>query len=223
MTADKVTIKSQDGSRVNYEKAEASSSITYTFHASRSGFLCLDFDATDRNSYEVFRNGERLYSEKLSLRQMIAASNVIPGDEISVKLKCKSGEDGTMTVKAAILDGTVFRTGVELLQQSPLQITSFSNTRICGSVEAAHDGLLYTSVPQDGNWRVFVDGVQVEETLVGDCMIGIMLQEGPHTICLRYHNTAFSYGWKISLACAMVLAICILVRYRRKPGKYEAQ
>ena len=223
ITGDKVPIKTQAGNKVTYDKAESGGSITYTFRVGHSGFLCLDFDVTDRNKYEVFLNGEKLYSETLSLRQMIAACNVVPGDEISVKLKCKAAEDGHMTIRAAVLDGSLFRTGVELLQESPLNLTSFSNTDVRGTIDAAHDGLLYTSVPQDGNWRVYVDGVQVQETLVGDCMIGVMLEEGPHDIRLSYHNTAFSYGWKISLACVLVLGMSTMIYGRRRPGKYEAK
>lgn len=220
ITGENVSLTSSNATQCSYDNATSESAIIYRFLADESGFLCLDFDVTDRNSYEVFLNDVRLYSESLSLPQMIAASNVIPGDEITVKLKCNSGEEGRMNVQAAILDGSLFRSGVELLRQSPLEITSFSTTNLEGHIDCVHDGLLYTSVPYDGNWQVYVDGVMVEPTLVGDAMIGIMVQQGPHDIRMSYHNEAFSYGWKISLGCAMVLLICILAPHR-KSGKYE--
>lgn len=220
ITADNVELTSSNATECSYTNAKSGSSVTYHFIAPENGLLCLDFDVTDRNNYEVFLNGTKLYSESLSLPQMIAASNVLPGDEITVTLKCDSGEEGNMNVKAAIVDGALFRTGLELLRQSPLEITSFSTTNIEGHIECVHDGLLYTSVPYDGNWQVYVDGVMVEPTLVGDAMIGVMVQEGPHDIHMTYHNEAFSYGWKISLGCAMVLLICIMAP-RRKSGKFE--
>ncbi len=219
ITGENVDVTASNTTQCTYKNASAGSSITYRFIAQETGFLCLDFDVTDRNNYEVFRNGVKLYSESLSLPQMIAASNVIPGDEITVTLKCNSGEEGRMNVKAAILDGSLFRNGVELLQQSPLELRSFSSTNIEGSIECVHDGLLYTSVPYDENWKVYVDGVMVEPTLVGDAMIGVMLQEGTHDIRMTYHNEAFSYGWKISLGCAMVLLICIFTP-KQKAGKF---
>ena len=73
-----------------------------------------------------------------------------------------------------------------------------------GTIDCDRDGLLYTSVPQNGNWSVKVDGKPAEIKLVGDCMVAVNLTKGVHTVRLMYHNAAFSLGWKISLACAAV-------------------
>ena len=221
VTGEKVTIDSVKRYQCNYSDAESGGKIIYEFTADQNGFLCLDLDVTDRNSYSVYLNGEKLYDETLSLRQMIAASNVGAGDVVRVELKCKSGEDGRTTVKAAILSGSFFRTGYDILNASTLELTEFESTYLKGSIDCDRDGLLYTSIPQDGNWSVYVDGVQVEETLVGDCMIGVMITEGHHEVEYVYENAAFRFGWKISLAFALVFAIVILIVNTRKHGKYE--
>ncbi len=215
-----VEITSQNGYLCNYEKAQNGSSITYNFYANRNGFACLDFDVTDRNSYQVFHNDVELYSETLSLPQMIAVCDVKAGDLISVRLNCKDGEDGRMTVKAGIVDGGVLRTGHNLLSASTLQLDSFSSTKITGSINCNRDGLLYTSIPQDGNWYVFVDGSPAECKLVGDAMIGVMLEKGHHDIRFEYRNTAFSYGWKISCIFALLFVGCVFLIRPAKKGKY---
>ena len=221
ITADKVTINNASVYQCNYSGAKSGGMIIYEFTAEKNGFLCLDFDVTDRNSYNVYLNNQKLYSESLSLPQMIAVSNVEVGDVVKVELKCKDGEEGRTTVKAAILNGSYFRSGVEILSQSLLELTEFSSTYVAGTIDCNRDGLLYTSIPQDGNWKVFVDGVQVEYKLVGDCMIGVMLKEGHHEVEFFYENEAFGYGWKISLAFALVFLICILASGKKKTGKYE--
>ncbi|MBR2047956.1 MAG: YfhO family protein [Oscillospiraceae bacterium] len=221
VTGEKVTIDSVKTYECHYSDAESGGKIIYEFTADQNGFLCLDFDVTDRNSYSVYLNDELLYSETLSLRQMIAACNVGTGDVVKVVLKCKSGEDGRTTVKAAILSGSFFRTGHEILKASTLELTHFSNTRVAGTIDCNRDGLLYASIPQDGNWKVYVDGVQVEETLVGDCMIGVMMQKGHHEVEYVYENPAFSFGWKISLVFGLVFLVSVLAVKNRKPGKYE--
>ena len=221
ITSEDVTIDSTKLYQCNYSGSGSSGKIIYEFTADQNGFLCLDFDVTDRNSYNVYLNGEHLYSESLSLRQMIAACNVGPGDVVKVVLKCKSGEDGRTTVKAAILSGSFFRTGYEILKASTLELTHFSNTRVAGNIDCNRDGLLYTSIPQNGNWKVFVDGVEVEQTLVGDCMIGVMVQEGFHEVEYVYENPAFAFGWKISLAFCLVFAAIVLATGSRKQGKYQ--
>ena len=214
ITGEDVTITSSADPTVKYSDAKSGSSITYSFTATREGFVCLDFDVTDRNSYTVYHNGEKLYSESLSLTQMIAACDCIPGDIIEVKLTCKQGEEGRMTVRAAILDDALFRRGWEILNHSTLQITEFDTTRIVGIVDADRDGLLYTSIPQNGNWLVEVDGEPAEIKLVGECMIGVDLTEGEHTVTFRYHNAAFALGWKISLGCAAVFLLLVQLVYK---------
>ena len=223
VTAESVTLDQNDGGwYCSYSDAESGSSITYEFTADHSGFLCLDFNVTDRNSYTVSKNGEQLYSESLTLPQMIAACDVSAGDTIQVCLTCKDGEEGNMTVKAGILNESVFRSGYEILAASQLELTQFSTTHLEGTIDCDRNGLLYTSIPQDGNWSVWVDGQEVEPTLIGDVTLGVYLTEGQHEIAFEYENKAFSYGWKISAACALGLVIAILVyRPADKKGKYQ--
>ena len=216
-----VTIDSANVYQCNYSDAQSGGKIIYEFTAEKNGFLCLDFDVTDRNSYTVYCNDRKLYAETLSLPQMISACNVEVGDVIRVELKCKSGEDGRTTVKAAILDGNFFRTGVEILSASTLELTSFESTHVAGTINCDRDGLLYTSIPQDGNWKVFIDGAEVEHVLVGDCMIGVMLQQGEHEIEYHYENEAFRYGWKISAVFSLIFVIFILVTSKKKTGRFE--
>lgn len=219
ITGEDLTITSQQGYTCSYSDGKDGSGVIYTFTADRNGFACLDFDVSDRNSFSVERNGVTLYSETLSLPQQIAACDVSAGDVITVRLSCKSGESGTMTVEGAILDAGVFRSGQRLLNQSTLELTSFRNTLVEGTIHCNRDGLLYTSIPQDGNWKVYVDGHLVEHTLVGDVMTGVMLQKGTHDIRFQYHNEAFSIGWKISGICCLLFVICALTTANQK-GKY---
>ena len=75
-----------------------------------------------------------------------------------------------------------------------------------GNINCNRNGVLYTSIPQDGNWIAYVDNKPAETVLIGNAMVGLLLPEGQHTITFRYHNAAFSLGWKISLACAVIFA-----------------
>ena len=222
ITGEDVTLDSVNGNHLKYSGAASGSSVTYSFPMVREGFVCIDFDVTDRNSYTVYHNGEKLYSESLSLTQMIAACDVIPGDVIEVKLTCKSGEEGRMTVRAAVLDDGIFRRGWEILNRSTLHITEFDTTRIEGLIDCDRDGLLYTSVPQDGGWKVYVDGQEAETLLVGDVMTAVELSEGSHAIEIVYRSAAFSLGWKICAICLLLFGLTAPLYYRtRKKGHFE--
>ena len=92
-----------------------------------------------------------------------------------------------------------------------------------GTIDCDRDGLLYTSIPQNGNWEATVDGKPVDTALVGDCMLSLPLTAGSHSIRLTYHNAAFTLGWKLSLACAVVFVAlsftCYRSELRQKPRK----
>ena len=222
ITGENVSLDTVNGVHLKYSGATSGAEVTYSFMAEREGFLCLDFDVTDRNSYTVHCNGEQLYSETLSLTQMIAACDVTHGDIIDVKLTCKDGEEGRMTIRAAVLDDGLFRRGWETLNRSTLEITEFKTTHILGTVDADREGLLYTSIPQDGGWHARVDGQEVEPVLVGDVMVAVPLTAGSHEVEFIYRNSAFAIGWKISAICLLLFGMTVPIYYsKRRKGRFE--
>ena len=212
-----VTISENDGtSWCSYKDSTAHSNITYTFTAPMDGFVCLHLDLPKRNSYYVSVNGLELYQESISLPQMIAVGDVKEGDIIDVRIVCDEGESSTMDVSAAVLDMDFFWKGYEILSASTLRLTTFENTFLEGVIRCDRDGLLYTSIPQNGNWKVSVDGQSAQPVLVGDCMLAVELTEGDHLVSFTYSNKAFTYGLMITIACALVFADLVWVEWKRK-------
>ena len=207
----------------HYTCDQSAAYVVYRLTVNRSGFLCLDLNMSQRNSYYVYKNDQYLFSESMSLPQTIAVGDVEEGDTIMIKVACSPGKDGTLNVKNAVMNDEIFRQGYEKLAASTLQITDFSNTRIEGYIDCNRDGLLYTSIPQDGNWHAIVDGEEVEPTLVGDAMIAIPVTEGHHEITFVYRNGAFAWGWKISLVCLLTFAGLTYVAYFRKRLHYKGK
>jgi len=206
-----------------YDSGEEGGTITYRFSPSAAGLMCINLNLPKRNSFTVILNGETLYSESYSLPQCLAVAYVEPGDQVQVDLKCKADEKSNMTVAAAIVDQEVFSQAYENLSRSTLELTAFSNTRVEGTVDCHQDGLLYTSIPQNGNWHAYVDGVEADIALIGDVMIGLPMTQGRHTVTFVYRNEAFELGWKISLGCCVLLLASVLLFYKpqRKKGKFE--
>lgn len=213
-----------DSGYCRYVSSEAKSDLTCSFTADRDGFACVHLDLPKRNDFYVSVNGMELYKEKISLPQMLAVGDVKTGDVIDVRIVCGADESSTMTVSAAVLNPERFRQGYEVLNASTMTLTKFRSTRVEGIIECDRDGLLYTSIPQNGNWQAIVDGKPVETTLVGDCMLSLPLTAGSQSITLVYRNSAFILGLRISLACAAAFAVLLLTCYlpenRHKPGKF---
>ena len=210
-----------------YGDTTKNSNVTYTYVADRDGFACIHLNLPKRNDFYVSVNGLELYKETISLPQMLAVGDVKAGDVLDIRIVCDAGEESSMTVSAAILNQERFWQGYDILNASTLELTKFDSTHVEGTIQCDRDGLLYTSIPQNGNWNVSVDGKIAEIKLVGECMVAVELTEGTHTVSITYHNSALSLGWKISLACAAIFVLLVLWIYKPewrhspKQGKYQ--
>ena len=222
----------------SYSGKDSTGSMIYRYTADQSGLMCIHLELSKKNSYSVTlkkaedialagsvatARGLDLYSETYSLPQMLSVCYVEPGDVVEIKFTCKANESGTIKAAAALVDEDVFTQAYNKLSASTLTLDSFSTTRIEGTIDCDRDGLLYTSIPQNGNWIAEVDGEPAEIRLVGNAMIAVPVTQGQHTVVFRYENKAFSLGWKISLGCAAVfIGACLLVHPpMKKRGKYE--
>ena len=224
VTAADATLTAVDNSgNSTYTTDGISGRVNYQYIATEEGFMCISLELSKQNSFTLWLNGAELYSDSYSIPQTAAVCQVRPGDVIDVALKCNANERGNISIQAAILDEALFIEGYQKLAVSTLDLTTFENTYVEGSILCNREGLLYTSIPQDGNWHVFVDGTEVETVLVGDAMIGVPMTKGYHTVTYIYHNQAFQWGLIISIFSSAVLVVLYLWRYpsRNRKGKYS--
>ena len=205
-----------------YTTDNSSGRVYYQYTIDKDGFLCIHLDLSKRNDFSVYLNGNELYSESISLPQMLAVSQVEVGDVVEIAIACNANDTGTAQVLAALMNENVFWSGYDKLSQSTLELTSFSTTAVDGTILCNRDGLLYTSIPQNGNWYVYVDGQPVQAQLVGNAMVAVPLTKGYHEVAFRYHNDAFALGWKVTAASTAVLLGLYFWIYpaRNKKGKY---
>lgn len=236
ISGDGVTIKDHSSSGYcSYAEGVKNSTVTYTYVADRDGFMCVNVDLPKRNDVTIKYNGTVLYDETTSLAQMMAVCDVVAGDVVEVVMKCDADTKakGTMTLTAAILDMDTFWEGYEILNASTLELTTFRNTYVAGTIDCDRDGLLYTSIPQNGNWSVFVDGEAADIRLVGECMVSVELTRGTHEIEFVYHNASFTLGCTVSAVSAGIFIALVALVYKpdvkallhaprkNKKGKFE--
>ncbi len=201
----------------------AGGTVTYRYDIQTEGFMCVYLHLSRSNNFSIWLNGRELYSEGYSLPQMLSVSDVKPGDVVELHITTSAAETATMSINAAILDEGSFRSAYSKLNASTLELTDFSNTRLEGTIDCNRDGVLYTSIPQNGNWYAMVDGQKVETVLIGDAMMGIPMTQGSHTVTLYYDNAAFNYGAVVSLVSLVAFAALYLSIYRphAKPSQPE--
>lgn len=139
------------------------------------------------------------------------------GDEITISLDCGSIDAGSsyFDIYAYNIDKDIFESAYEMLSLGALDITSYSDTCINGTVNAGYDGVLYTSIPYDEGWSIYIDGVKTETYAIGGCQLAADISEGEHTVKLKYSPKGIKYGIAIT-ALAWVCVIALLIIKKRK-------
>lgn len=139
--------------------------------------------------------------------------------EQSFSYTVKAGEYGDGVVYFRSLNEEVWGKGYEKLADEPLEVTDYTDTKVEGKIKVKEDGYLFTSIPYEKGWRLYVDGVKTEIEPFKDAFIGVRLSEGNHEIVLRYVPQGFMTGSMISIgALALFYLLCVL--RRKKVGKH---
>ena len=118
--------------------------------------------------------------------------------------------ESSATIYAGYLDSALFDQGYVRFASQPLVLTEFTNTKVSGHVTALDDGLLYTSIPADRNWSVYVDGVKNDIVLIDNAIAAVRLSRGAHFIEFRYFDRSLLAGIIISLVSLAVFLLCSL-------------
>lgn len=112
----------------------------------------------------------------------------------------------------------------DILSQQQMKVTSYHSDSIEGTVEVTDAGILFTSVPYDENWVLYVDGEENEILPIwGKVFVAVRLSEGSHTIRLEYHQKGLTVGILISIAAFMAaVALFLLCRKGKRDWILEA-
>lgn len=144
------------------------------------------------------------------------------GDEITIAVDCSPTEtdESYFELYAYTTDKDVLDSAYELLSAGALQVESHSDTKIDGTINAGYDGFLYTSIPYDESWSVYIDGKKAQTFEIGESQLATTIQHGEHKISFRYSPKGMKYGIIISAAVWTGIGIyTVLYRIKKKKNK----
>lgn len=200
------------------------SSFEITYIADESGLFCGSCNnPSGLDTFKIYVNDSYVCSYNVKARSIFTIGSLQKGDEIRFAFNVKPDYSGTIYTTAARMDDETFRAGLAALADEPWVITEFSDTRICGTVEALEDGFFYTSIPYEPGWRAWVDGEEVSlaegydptsgDVKTSDAVVSFPLTKGSHEILLKYETPGLTVGAWISGICLLIfLALVILLR-----------
>ena len=141
------------------------------------------------------------------------------GDEVLVSLDASTmeSESTSFDFYCYTADDTVVKNMYNSLAGNSLNVESYSDTTIKGTVKAKENCYLYSSIPYDDGWSVYVDGKKAETFEIGGTLLAIELTPGQHKIEYKYFPVGFLYG--IIISAVTVFGLCGFYIYNKSSLK----
>ncbi len=108
-----------------------------------------------------------------------------------------------------------FEKSINELKKGNLNITDYSDTRIEGTITAEKDKFVFTTIPYDKYWNVYVDGERVETYATMDTFLSFDITEGQHEIKMVYVSVPFYGGLAITLAGIGLFVLLIILEKKK--------
>ena len=127
------------------------------------------------------------------------------------KVSITGGDSKTVsTCYAFAFDEDVWQEAFDILNSQPLKVSEWKDTYIKGTVDATNAGLLYTSIPYEEGWTIYLDGNEVEPgKICKDALIGISVTPGKHTVEFSYTPKGFVPGIIITFVSLILLVFLV--------------
>ncbi len=133
------------------------------------------------------------------------------GQNVEVSVVSNEALEGYIAI--ASLDEAVLESSIAQLGEQPVEFTEYGDTYISCNVEAAEDCLLFTSIPYEQGWSVYVNGEKTDAEAIGGGLLGIPLSAGENNVELKYFPRGLSAGIVISIVS---VALMLGLVFRRR-------
>ena len=189
--------------------------LTFTADPSGDYYVYVTNKKVEEVSAEI---GERSLSFDNVDRGYFLELGYLPkGQEVILQSKT----DGNPAMQAEIwrFDPEAMEEIYQCLSKSPLELSSWTDTGLAGSINTPEGGTMFTSIPYDKGWKIWVDGTAVSGRPVFDAFLGVDLEPGEHKIRLSYEPQGLKTGAVItgvSAAAVAALAVCGWMKNKKK-------
>lgn len=195
------------------------------------GSITIDITAKDTSNIYIYVYSRNLgdvsvFSPKITTTMNVNDGYILdlgshePNDIISVELPLEEGHSSAnVDFVAFTIDHNKFVKGYNKLKDGQIKYTKFDETIIIGEFTANKDEILYTSIPYDESWQIYIDGKKVSKDdvfAISDALIGLNITEGEHEITFIYE----AQGLKECIVISALFIIILLIFYILSTNKW---
>ena len=163
-----------------------------------------------------------VYSPKITTTMTVSDGYILDlgqheaGDMITVELPLKDDKaSASVDFITFTINKEVFEEGYEKLQSGQLEYTKFDETVIEGTFTAEENEILFTTIPYDKNWNVYLDGEKLSADdilIISEAFIGVKTDAGEHNIRFEYKISGASILIVISAGFTLLLIVMSILK-----------
>lgn len=214
-----VTSAADDAQNTTYYRSVdgAVSRIEFQFTPTSGNpyYLILDAGIDDDNANLYVNNVKLDYYTTYRNDQIINIASNQQGENVTFTIELLEDSIRVQDLKLYELNKALFEETISARQAEGMTITSFSQTRITGSVVIeAEDEILLTTIPYSEGWEVTIDGTTAETTTALNSLLAVPISPGKHTVVFAYRTPYLMTG--LSISVISIAGALLLRKYRRK-------
>ncbi len=194
------------------DTGEGEATFFLTVPEERHCYLFVDSAAFDQIT---IGKGDKTHVQNTDEPYIYDLGVVSPDEVVTVLITVDEKDYGYIDFYPYYVDDEALNKGYEILKEGQLNITSFEDTRITGTVTAKEDCVFFSSIPYDAGWTVKIDGKEIAASdyiSLEEAYLCFNLPAGEHTVELKFEQRGFVIGLAVSGA-TVVLMILVAVLF----------
>lgn len=206
----------------------SSFTVNYILEEDQNVYVYVDSENIANDTITIRANGEFVADQNIDEEYIFDAGVWEKGTLISIVIpiedECNSGYVDCFVHG---LNMEKFKDAYSILSKNAMKVEQFEETQIKGSIEAEEDCILYTSIPYDKSWKVYVDDKELPKSSIipiEKALLGVRLSAGEHEIEFKYEAKGLVEGFVISsLTLVSLVAFYILLNNKKKKAMLNEQ
>jgi len=124
------------------------------------------------------------------------------------------------------LDTDVLEEIMKELSHDQFEISEHSDTKLKGNITISENNdLLFTSIPYDEGWKVYVDGKETDIIKTANSLLAIEITEGKHELEFKYLPDHFILGNIIAISGLLIFVAVIItdqiIKSKRRKAEFD--
>ena len=216
---DEITSGLETGDIYFTKSGEGSGELTFILKTDETKHCYLFTDSYDFDSI-IINKGDESVTQYTDEPYIYDLGIVTPEEDVRVVITIEDSDYGYIDFYPYFVNDDKLNEGYEILKSGAMNVESFEETKIKGTVSTDKDSLFFTSIPYDKGWTVKVDGTEIAEDdyiALQDAYLCFNLPAGEHSIEISFMPQGLLLGAGVSaLTVIALIAAAIIFAKRRK-------